>query len=235
MTSARIGYDTRFAIEDAPGSGVYVELAEVYSVTPPEVSVNQVDATHFQSPGRAMQYIAGLSDNGTAQAEMNYVPGSATDTRLEGLHAAGTTLSMRITYPNGVTVTFSAFVATYAKGIPVSDRMTATAGFKVSGAVVVAAAAAPTNTVLPAISGTVEDGETLTAFPGVWTGTPVFTYQWQKDVAGNGVFTNITGATNPTLALVTAQVGDAIRVTVTGTNIAGAASATSAATVVVAA
>lgn len=235
MTSANIGYNTRFAIEDAPGSGVFVELAEVYAVTPPEVTIDQIEATHMQSPGRAKEYIAAMLDNGTAQAEMNFVPNSATDQRLQALNIAGTKLAMRITYPNGVTVTFTAFVATYQRAIPVNDRMTATAGFKVSGAITIAAAAAPTNTVLPAISGTVEDGATLTAFEGVWTGSPAFTYQWQQDTAGNGTFANITGATAKTLPLVTGYVGNAIRVVVTGTNTAGSASATSAATVVVAA
>jgi predicted secreted protein len=231
MSNADIGYDTRFAIEDAPGSGVFVELAEVYSVTPPEGSVDQVDVTHFQSPGRAKEYVAALSDNGTAQAEMNYVPGSVTDLRIESLKGAGTVLAMRVTYPNGVTVTFPGFVVSYSKGIPVDNRMTATAGFKVAGAVTIAAAAAPANSVLPAISGTVQQGQTLTAWEGVWSGSPVFTYQWQEDDTGWG---NITGATAKTYVPVIGNVGNALRVIVTGTNSAGNASATSAATVVVA-
>lgn len=230
-TAADIGYDTRYAIEDAPGSGVFVELAEVYSVTPPEISVDQVDATHFKSPGRSREYIPALSDNGTAQAEMNFVPNSATDSRLEALKASGTVLAMRITYPNGVTVTFDGFVVSYAKNIPVDDRMTATVGFKVTGNVVIEAASAPTNTVLPAISGTVQEGETLTAFEGVWTGSPEFTYQWQEDDTG---WSNITGATGKTFVPVAGNVGNALRVIVTGTNSAGDESATSAATVAVA-
>ena len=231
MSNANIGYDTRFAIEDAPGSGVFVELAEVYSVTPPEISIDQVEVTHFQSPNRSKEYIPALSDNGTAQAEMNFVPNSATDIRLEGLKAAGTVLAMRVTYPNSVTVTFSAFVVSYAKGIPVEDRMTAAVGFKVTGGVTIAAADAPTNTVLPAISGTVQEGETLTAWEGVWTGSPSFAYQWQEDDTG---WTDISGATSRTYTPVTANVGNALRVIVTGTNSAGSANATSAETVVVA-
>lgn len=233
MSNANIGYDTRFAIEDAPGSGVFVELAEVYAVTPPEITVDEVEVTHFQSPGRSRQYIPALSDNGTAQAEMNFVPNSATDQRLEELKADGPSgvVAMRITYPNGVTVTFDAFVASYTKGVPVDDRMTATAGFKVTGAIVIDAAAAPTNTVLPAISGTVQEDETLTAWEGVWTGSPSFTYQWEEDDSG---WTAISGATGKTFTPATANVGNPLRVVVTGTNSAGSASATSAATVDVA-
>jgi predicted secreted protein len=141
MSNADIGYNTRFAIEDAVGSGVYVELLEVFEVTPPEISVDQVEVTHFQSPGRAKEFVPALSDNGTAQAQMNYLPNSVTDQRLRELQADGDVLSMRITFPNGATVTFPASVESYSQNIPVGDRMTATAGFKVSGAIVIAAAA----------------------------------------------------------------------------------------------
>jgi hypothetical protein len=141
MSNADIGYDTRFAIEDAVGSGVYVELLEVFEVTPPEISVDQVEVTHFQSPGRAKEFVPALSDNGTAQAQMNYLPNSVTDQRLRALQGNGQVLSMRITFPNGAAVTFPASVESYSQSIPVGDRMTATAGFKVSGQVVVTAAA----------------------------------------------------------------------------------------------
>lgn len=137
-TLADIGYDTSFAIKVA---GSFVLLAEVFEVTPPEVSVDQVEVTHFKSPGRSREYIAALSDNGSATASMNYVPNSATDQLIETLLTSGDIAEMRITYPNGVIVTFDAFVASYSKAIPVADRMTAEASFKVSGEVVMAAGA----------------------------------------------------------------------------------------------
>lgn len=136
-SQAAIGYDTTFAIEDAPGSGVFVSLAEVFEVTPPEVSVDQVDVTHFKSPGRAKEYIPQLKDNGSATATMNYVPDSATDQRIRELLASGAVLAMKITFPNDATATFSASVESYSQTVPVEDRMTATASFKVTGTVVV--------------------------------------------------------------------------------------------------
>ncbi len=136
-TNADIGYDTVFAIETAVG--VFTALAEVFEVTPPEISVDQVEVTHFKSAGRSREYIPALSDNGTASASMNYVPNSATDQLLDGLLTSGDVVKMKITYPNDATVTFDAFVSGYSKSIPVADRMTAEAQFKVSGAVVLAA------------------------------------------------------------------------------------------------
>lgn len=89
-----------------------------------------------------------------------------------------------------------------------------TSVFEVGSAVL----AAPVNTVLPAISGTVATGEVLTAYPGTWTNSPTLTYQWQADDAGNGTFADISGATSQTFTAVVGNEGDALRVKVTGVN-----------------
>lgn len=80
------------------------------------------------------------------------------------------------------------------------------------------ALAATENSTLPAISGIAQVGNTLTAYPGTWTLDPTFTYQWQADDAGDGNFADITGAASITYAPVVGNVGDALRVKVTGVN-----------------
>lgn len=86
---------------------------------------------------------------------------------------------------------------------------------------------APTNVVKPSIAGVLTQGEVLTAVPGVWTGEPAFTFQWKRDN------TNISGASSATYTLAAADATKSISVAVTGTNAAGNASATSAATAAV--
>ena len=76
---------------------------------------------------------------------------------------------------------------------------------------------APVNTVAPAISGTAQENQTLTCSTGTWTGTPTITYayQWKR----NNV--NIIGAINSTYTLVSADVAQSIKCTVTATNSVG--------------
>lgn len=81
---------------------------------------------------------------------------------------------------------------------------------------------APANTVTPAISGTAQVGDVLTASTGTWTNSPTtYTYQW------NAGGTAISGATSSSYTLISSEVGDTITVTVTAANSTGSASATS--------
>jgi hypothetical protein len=83
---------------------------------------------------------------------------------------------------------------------------------------------APVNVDLPVISGQTIVGQQLSCSQGAWDGspTPTFAYQWKRGA------TNI-GTNAPTYTLVQADAGQAITCQVTATNVAGSASATSAA------
>lgn len=75
----------------------------------------------------------------------------------------------------------------------------------------------------PVASGTAAVGETLTVTDGTWNGSPTsFTYQWQRDTAGDGVFADIGGATASTYVLTSAEDGHNVRAQVTAHNAVGA-------------
>jgi hypothetical protein len=89
--------------------------------------------------------------------------------------------------------------------------------------------AAPTSTGKPTITGLAEERETLTATDGGWTGpTPITTArQWQRCEAQGAGCAGIPGATAPTYAVTSSDVGFRLRVSVTATNPGGTGSATS--------
>jgi hypothetical protein len=90
--------------------------------------------------------------------------------------------------------------------------------------VVAATGSAPAPTRLPSLSGSAQEGSTLTADHGAWTGTqPIrFDYTWQRcDAHGNGCVTFIahSGATSYTLT--GSDLGHTMRIEVTATNARG--------------
>ena len=91
---------------------------------------------------------------------------------------------------------------------------------------------APKNTAPPTISGTTQEGSTLTASPGSWSGTPApsFSYQWERCVGTGGGCAAISGATNQTYQLASADVAHTVLVVVTAKNATGSSTANSAET-----
>jgi hypothetical protein len=87
----------------------------------------------------------------------------------------------------------------------------------------------PTNSILPSISGLLQDGGLLSVATGSWSGTEPISYaiQWQVCNALGGVCENLVGATGSSLKLDPSEIGKTLAVVVTATNAAGSTSATS--------
>lgn len=102
----------------------------------------------------------------------------------------------------------------------VGARISVSATASVAGYAPVTVVTAPTavvadelrpvqNTAKPSISGTAEQGETLTAKPGTWTAGSSFSYQWLRNGSA------VSGATGSTFKLTEADMGSKVSVAVT--------------------
>jgi hypothetical protein len=95
--------------------------------------------------------------------------------------------------------------------------------------------AAPVNTGEPKISGTAQEGQTLTATSGTWTSstTPSYAYQWRRCDAQGAGCSNIGGADTSSYLVKKADIGDTLRVRVTAKNADGSTQSNSTETAVV--
>lgn len=94
----------------------------------------------------------------------------------------------------------------------------------------------PANTAPPVVSGTAQDGGTLQTTTGTWSNNPTgYTYQWQRCDSTGANCSTISGANSSSYIGQSADVDDTLKATVTASNSAGSASATSAPTPVVSA
>jgi predicted secreted protein len=151
MSDAKLGYGSKFLMKALANSTALTKLAEVTSVTLPNEQVAEVEVTHYESPGRTREFIAGLNDAGEITIGMNYLPGSDTDDLIVAAKADGAVRTMRIVVPDGTATgqafTFPGFVRGYERDVPIDDKMTAQVTIRVAGAVVQAAAPADPTTI----------------------------------------------------------------------------------------
>lgn len=143
-TQADIGYGTILQIFDtvsSPPMG-WVNVAEVTSITPPNMTRDAQDATHTESPGGWREFIPGLKDAGEVSAELNFVAASDTTALLIAQFDSREVAQARILFSDGdqeaspptcSVWSFSAILTAFPPEAPVDGKMTAATTFKISG------------------------------------------------------------------------------------------------------
>lgn len=121
------------------------------------------------------------------------------------------------------------YVGEYFNGTSQSDWSTRIGSFRVSSCT-----STVSYTAIPTISGTVREGNSLTATAGTWSAVPTSTtYQWRRCDTSGIACSDIASATLNAYTLQAADAGKRIRVKVSVTTASGNGSAVSAATVAV--
>jgi hypothetical protein len=93
---------------------------------------------------------------------------------------------------------------------------------------------APANEAPPVLTGVAEAGETLTASPGTWAGSPTaYAYTWEDCDSAGEACSEVSGATSPSYKLTASDVTHTIVVVVTATNAGGSTPAASSPSAVV--
>jgi hypothetical protein len=221
-TGAELGYAMVLKMLTSTGPDVYTTLGKQRDVSPPDgFSVDMVDATHNESDDATEEVIPGIVRTKSISLEIEYNQNSATMQLIHGAKRLKKTF--RTVHPTGKYIQWEGYIEDFEAEAPTEEKQIATLSIKRSGTATAYAASAPSNLVLPAISGVPDEDEVLTAYEGVWANEPTsFTYVWE-----NGG-TPIGGATSKTYTVVSGDAGDDITVVVTATNSHSGVSAESA-------
>jgi predicted secreted protein len=120
-------------LEYAGGS----EIGELTSIGGVKLTADELDLTHHGSPGKFREVIQGLRDGGDLAIEGNLVPDDAGQAALlvhYNTDEDGGIEAMMVTYPDGSTWEFSAFVKELDFGnAPVDGKLDFSATLRISG------------------------------------------------------------------------------------------------------
>ncbi len=134
-SEGQIGWGSEFHLDDA--GGVLTEIGEVTGLPFAEEVADDVERTHFKSPGRRKEYVSGLIEPGDATLELNYLPGSGTDLLIAAAHRDGKVRSYKTLIPaaGGGMWEISGFLYVKSRGrsVQIGDRMTMSVAVKFTG------------------------------------------------------------------------------------------------------
>jgi predicted secreted protein len=127
------GVGALFKRGDGTSSEEFIAIAEVNTITGPEITAGTIDVTSLDSTGGYREFIAGFIDGGEVSIDMNFRLDGYDDLKadIEGreLH------NYQVVFPdtNQTTFEFAAIMTRLGVAVPTEDKITATATFKISG------------------------------------------------------------------------------------------------------
>jgi hypothetical protein len=110
----------------------FVQIPDVTNI--PSVGSSErprIDVSNMDSQSREFRY--GLSDTGSVEFEINYVPSNAVHTIVESAAENNTEKTFRVQFSDGTTFTGNGFFETFAKSAEVDNVYKANVSFKWSG------------------------------------------------------------------------------------------------------
>jgi len=134
-TSAFSGVGTVFNRGDGESDEEFTAIAEINSISGPNLSRDTIDVTSLDSTGGYKEFIAGFRDGGEITLEMNFTLAGYTDMKDD--FESDDTVNYQIVLPDtgATTFDFAALVTALGVGIPNNDKVTCSVTIKISGQV----------------------------------------------------------------------------------------------------
>lgn len=133
-SQAYIGWGSILYREDSASPGSYVQIQEVTAFQPPQTAADEIEVTHFESPNRRKEFIAGMIDSGEATATINFNPSAwPQHDVLADDSESQEKLNWRFTLPGAIeTIDFNAYISAFNRQLAPSDVVTVDITWRVS-------------------------------------------------------------------------------------------------------
>lgn len=105
-----LGLGTKFQRKDA--TDVFVDIAQVVSITPPEVKIDDVKVERLDGDG-VQKVLPGLIDVGEIKLKLNFDPADTAHTTLQNDAFARTIQQYKIVLPTGYSCTLTGFISNF--------------------------------------------------------------------------------------------------------------------------
>ena len=240
--SANFGSATDLRIDSAPNDKSQARIIRSYirfdipaSSEPTVRATLRLYATGGDKNGVTIGVASNNWDEPTITWDNTPAP-SASPTVATGPFDAGAWVSLDVTalIPAAGPVTFT-LTSSAPAPMAFASREQGDTAPSLSIETTAAVVTAPANDTAPSISGLAQEGQTLTATAGTWSGTQPIAqvFQWLRCDSTGGSCVVIPGANNSTYTLIEDDVGNTLLVGVTASNSTGSSAATSAPTSIV--
>ena len=137
-SNAFAGVGTTFKRADSASSATgFTTIAEVNSISGPNLNRDTIDVTSLDSAGGYREHIGGFRDGGTVTLNMNFTLDSFDDLKLD--LETDSTWDYQIVFSDtgATTFDFTAFVTEIGIEVPTDDKVSASVTFKITGQVTV--------------------------------------------------------------------------------------------------
>ena len=134
MSNAIAGVGTKFRRWTA---GVWVDIAEVNSISGPTMTRDFIDVTSLDSTGGYREFIAGFRDGGTVSLTMNFTRTTYDLMKADFEDDASQNYEILLADDEATSFEFAGLVTELPLEIPTDDKITANVTMKVVGQVTV--------------------------------------------------------------------------------------------------
>jgi len=138
MTNATAGVGTEFQLGDGGSPESFTKVAEVLSISGPELSGELIDVSSLDTTGGYKEFISGMRDGGSVSIEFNWVSSNANQQslrdRISDINNANS-FNYRIVWSNSpaTQVDFVGVVESFSMNTEANSAITGSISIKVSG------------------------------------------------------------------------------------------------------